>query len=151
MKINYKKIIAREFLFLIGSLLIALIFVLIENNKNEKNIENENELAKISKIDSLPKRLKVYEITSVIDSQNKSPKYITEISKLTGFPNKEIFIENLKDEKIASLFYDNLTNHFEIENDKKAFLKSIKEDDTKSENRIVKISEIKNEINKLRS
>lgn len=147
MKINYKKIIAREFLFLISSLIISLIFVLIANYKYDSYIENIDELNKLTVTDSLPKRLKIYEITSDIDSENKFPEYIAEVSKLTGFPNKKVFIEKLKDEKIANLFYENANAYFEIKNDKKTFLKKIKSDKNESESRIEKISEIENKIN----
>lgn len=208
---NYKKIIAREFLFLLGSALLVLALISTANYKFKKNVRNERKLLNLIKIESLPKRLRTYEVTCKIYlaskiyieknndaindlykraislgykktkeefrkllynnkevfndmfsyfQQNGYKKTVDEFAILigknrvnlkrvpviTGYPDKKSFIEKLKDEKIASEFYDLTKGYFYIAENKSLFLKSVKDDKDESEKTILKISELEENI-----
>lgn len=200
---NSKKIIAREFLFLLSSILIVLTLMLIANYKYNLNIKNKRELSNLTKIDNLPKRLAVYEIqykyainnTVIKDAYTlfaqsgydgdinkfknlievndeafqdayklfvqhvyiknknefavfigKKRVNVKRINTITSFPDKKSFIEKIKDENIASEYYDLTYGNFDNTQNKSLFLKSIKEDKIESEKTILKITELEEKI-----
>jgi hypothetical protein len=67
------------------------------------------------------------------------------ISAITGYPDKKLFIEKIKDEKTASEYYDLTFGNYENVQNKSSFLKSVKDDKNESEKTLLRVSELEEE------
>ncbi|MET4082847.1 hypothetical protein ABIB40_002811 [Pedobacter sp. UYP30] len=101
-----KKIFAREFLFLLGTVIlyfiITFLLMFIIKSKREKLLKIQDEISSISKNEKLPFRLKVYDyLNSELDTNSKNKFY-----------ESANFISNLKsDEVMADEMYVYLFNN----------------------------------------
>jgi hypothetical protein len=146
---NYKKIIAREFLYLLSGVLIMLCFVLIFS-KCEKSLKEKKEsLVTLKESDTSAYRLNFYYRTQKISQSNNEndKKYIEEVSELTKFPNIKEFIKNVKNPKIYISIWNSASKYYDIDRSKdKKYENKIKNDKNYSEILLSKIEKLEKEI-----
>ena len=139
-----KKIIAREFLILLGTSLLYLIilfsWVMLNNSNYDKKYQLEQRIEKLTEYEKLPYRLRVF-------------YYINnEILKMSWEKMKDSkkFILDIKDEVEASKTYNYIKNNSDITIDKKEFISRISKDN-QSEKYLEKIIPLEKELKKRNS
>lgn len=139
MRLENKKIIAREFLYTLTSIIligiIAIVVVLYQNS-----IDNvRNEISDMELKDTINYRLNIYNVTKRIKDNDTNNKYINEISSFIKLDSRKEFIKSLKSEKISSKYFDITNETFEIGINKNQFLKRIIKDNNFSEKKLKKL------------
>ena len=134
-----KKIIAKEFLFLLGTTILFFVVLFIWVMLHESNYDKKNELKdKISELtiyEKLPYRLRVFYYINNDIIKNSWDK----------MSDSEKFIFYLKDKKQASETYEYIKEKGNISITKDEFLEKISKD-SKSENYLTKIQPLERKL-----
>jgi hypothetical protein len=139
-----KKIIAREFLYLLGTTIVFFIVVFIWIRLSERNYQEQNklesEIEKLTEYENLPYRLKVfyYLNNEIIESTSEK------------IENKEKFISDLKSKKEASEIYKFLKEKQHIKISETEYLTKISKD-TESEKYLKDILPLEKELEKAKN
>ncbi len=132
MKDSTKKIIAREFLFLLGTIILFFVVIFIwaslNDSINDKEYELKQEIKSLTEYKKLPYRLRVFYYIN-----NNIIEYSWDKMK-----DSEKFISDLKENEYASEIYDYIKKKRNIEIDKEQYLKLISKD-TVSEQYLTKL------------
>jgi hypothetical protein len=143
MNMKTKKIIAKEFLFLLGATILFFVVLFIwtmlhESNYNKTYVLKEK-IEELTEYEKLPYRLKLlYYIKNEV-TDDYGIKYNLEDS--------EKFISELKDKEQASEIYDYLERIGNVSNTKEKYLEKISKD-TESEKHLTELLTIEKELEK---
>jgi len=143
MKNNIKKIIAKEFLFLFGTviqfILVLFVWTLLNNLNHDKEYELKQKIEKLTKYENLSFRLKLFYYLKNEVTDEFGIKY--------NHGEKDIFISNLKDNKKALKVYDLLKENGNIRINQEEYLSRISKD-IESEKHLNKVSSLEKELEK---
>jgi len=116
MKDSNKKIFAREFLFLLGTIILFLVvffaWVMLHNSNDAKESELKQKIENLSEHGKLPYRLRVF--------ANINERIIK--SSLGKMKDRAKFISDLKDYEFASKTYDYIKENDDVNISKEEFL-----------------------------
>ncbi|WP_282035495.1 hypothetical protein [Saccharicrinis aurantiacus] len=137
-----KKIIAREFLFILGTAILFLLVVFASYLNTEKQTKLETEIKNLTQSEKLPYRLYIY-------------YYINDnILKGTGkkISNPERFISILnKDSLRSSLIYDDIKSKGSIDISKENFLKRISDDNESEKYYLSVLHPLENKLSRIKN
>jgi cell division protein FtsI/penicillin-binding protein 2 len=138
MKVITKKIIAREFLFILATIVLfiflLIIWIVLNQSSREKKYKIEKKIEELTQYEILPYRAR---ILYYVNTDKILPNKIE---------NKENFISELKNEKYASEIFEYIKKHYgDTPISKELFLNQILKD-TSSENSLNEIIKLENEL-----
>lgn len=144
MKDSTKKIIAREFLFLLGTTILFFVVLFIwtslNDSNNDKEYEVKQEIESLTEYEKLPYRLRVFYYIN-----NDIIEYSWDKMK-----DSEKFISDLNDKENASKIYDYIKEKGNIGINKEQYLKRIS-GDTESEKYLTKVLPLEKRLDKIKS
>lgn len=136
-----KKIIAKEFLFLLGTtilfFIILFIWIILNDSNRDKEYKLKDKIEKLTESEKLPYRLRVFYYINNDITENSWNK----------MKDSEKFISDLKDTENASKIYDYIKEKGNISSTKDEFLDKISKDN-ESENYFTKILPLETELKK---